>query len=72
MIKRVTSILLAVFLIFALSIPVFAESSVTIPVSGAWHFNDTLDFSSLSSNLTETVNFQMVFHTQVCWLLPAH
>lgn len=57
MIKRVTAILLAVFLIFALSIPVFAESLVTIPVSGAWHFNDTLDFSSLSSNLTETVNF---------------
>lgn len=57
MIKRVTAILLAGFLIFALSIPVFAESSVTIPVSGAWHFNDTLDFSSLSSNLTETVNF---------------
>lgn len=57
MIKRVTAILLAVFLIFALSIPVFAESLVTIPVSGAWHFNDTLDFSSFSSNLTETVNF---------------
>lgn len=57
MIKRVTAISLAVFLIFALSIPVFAESSVTIPVSGAWHFNDTLDFSSLSSNLSETVNF---------------
>lgn len=34
-----------------------STTSVTIPISGAWKFNDTLDFSCLSSDITETVNF---------------
>lgn len=57
MTKRIIAALLVLFMILVFSVPAFADSSVTIPVSGAWKFHDTLVFSSLSSSITQTVNF---------------